>query len=778
MIRNYFALSAVPVPEAQFHVMRDEVPGVQRDRRTGRLQIPGDALPFARQWMTRNNIDTRVELVPNPHRPNPIPRDRWIVAPEAISGLRSEWAQRFKPKQREALTFAQQTQGSLIQLPAGRGKTLVGVAFSLSYPQTRTLIVTPLPEQWIGAYHQFTTPDVTARVAQVTGKVAFRAVWTEPKGDWTWTPLVSRERLLAEFEAMTVAGRQRMLRLLRAGIADPGMVVPKSLSQFFQRDRVVRSAPHWRILRKSDNACVDILPRDYEGILTTSAELELRAEAADGKHPRKALVARAVLARVDGESWESIAARLCLSVEEVQDLVYPWWANDYCHIRSLSDLGVPPTTEIAVISWGILVDRVPALRDWADTVIFDESQEAKSRRRTVSRVDSTGKRIHEPALNQSWAAWELAKARKSARVMLLSATPDVNSIEDLWAQYDLINPYGWGNFQGSGIRYFGGTPGQFGLIYGNATNVEEFRARSARIHFIATIAQMGRASPMMRTVTSLGLGDLSAANPSQAAWKAAAKRGHSGLVELRLSTLAEQMHGYVLRRVKEVVEAGQRLVIATGRKEHVERLVTDLRKGHPTVPVYGVTGEVPTGDRKRLVAEFRVSQPGIMVVTIDSMGVGIDGLQNTHKVFVLMLPWNHGTLIQLEGRFDRYDSEEILTDLEYFIPRDTIAEDILETVIRKAEASGAALDVVDNTKLAQDLAQEVGVEETPAALEAMAAALLAGDKMRQEALERRASILQQTAVTLTDEDRSEAVLEDEEVYMDPWRESVNDDDGD
>lgn len=797
MIRNYRVVMAAALTEAQQIAVREDLPGVKMDRRRRRLTVPGDLLQFAQTWFARQGLSPAFTLEEVPFRRNPVPKERWVVPPEEVPDLRPDWAVRMHPKQREALTFAQRTQGSLIELPTGTGKTLVAVAWFCTYlralatPQ-RVLFVTPFPEQVMGSIQQFTTGQVKA--VRLEGKIAFRAVRVDPRPVVRWVPTVSRQRLRAEIEALTPRQQEVALAALERGSGP----VPKPLKPFI-RVTSTQPDPYWRIIRKTDRALVGVVTLDEPIFLLDEEMIALRATIEKGAASQASPTdranerrARAIMAWGQGWKAHDIAVKLTaglpasppgvpapkpITEQDVREWIGEYNANMACTSRSERDLGVPADTEVIVMSWALLASRAVALKGWAQSIIFDESHYGKSRRRERKiQSQDGGKPFYVPLFNQSWAAAEVAS--RAPRVLLLSATPDENTIEDLWAQYDLINPEGWGYFPVCGKRYFGGTIGSHGMVYGQATNVAEFRARSAKIHFRVDKSEFKDLSPMTRQITRLGLGDLVAANATAIEWKLAARGGQSGTLELKLGILAEQMHPYLLKRVAKDIADEQRVVIATGRKEHVARIVDDLRRKHPQTPIFACDGDVPEDVRLARVQEFRKCPTAVFVGTIDSMGTGLDGLQCSHRAYVAMLPWNHGALLQLEGRFERFDEYHVSTIVEFLIAEGTVAEDILTTIIDKAQGTADLLDAPDRQTLVGELSEEVGIANMPAALETLAQKLLAAAQARAEAIAQRESTLVVERATDASEDSAgtleadDVTLYDEqEVFIDPWREN-------
>jgi len=768
MIRHYRARVVADLPQAEIIQMQEDIPGVWFDSYAQHVLVPYDAIRVAQKWLKARGRATTMKVTKNKWRHQTVPRKEWVIAPETMANLDPVWVARLQAKQREAVTFAQKRQGALIQIPTGRGKSLVGTVFLAGYLHThqhRALVVAPLPEQWLGMIREYSGGKI--RAAQVTGRVGFKAVYVRAKPNYAWEVRIERRAFAEALAAMTTRQRERTIRAIEKGLAAPGAKVPAYLTPFVQRTEH-QSADYWSIRRKSDGTEVMTLDPDADLLLSPTFEAALDAEAAMLTKPGTVLAATATLRRAHGATWAEIASGLMLPADKCRKLVGARYAKDVCATRSASDLGLPPGTEVAVISWAVLADNVNAIKHWNPrTVILDESHEAKATRRTKTINAADGSRNRVPLYNQSWAAAELSDACE--RILLLTATPDPNTIKDLWAQYDLINPRGFGWFSKAGKRYFGGEPGAYGMVYTGATHTEELQSRSRVMHMVVQKHEMGDVSPMTRRLTMLGLDDLSAATATAAQWKRAAAQGASGTLELRLALAAESMHGYIVKRVRDLVANGKRVLISTIRREHVKRLVASLRKalGH-TVPIYAATGDQSVAERLEIVAKFRVARPAVIVAVLDALSTGFNGLQRTHNVLAAGIPWTQGDVIQFEGRFERFDDERVTTDFEYLVPYGSVIEAIMDAVVVKIQDSIATIGADASKQVVETFGNEIPEEAKPAALQAFAARLLAraDDCKARIAARHKADA---GLVTTPDSETAHGLAEEPGAYMDPWR---------
>ena len=118
--------------------------------------------------------------------------------------------------------------------------------------------------------------------------------------------------------------------------------------------------------------------------------------------------------------------------------------------------------------------------------------------------------------------------------------------------------------------------------------------------------------------------------------------------------------------------------IATAKylAEHLSRLLDGVQ-------VVAVTGETPSDQREKDVAELATNEPKVLVAT-DCLSEGINLQEHFSAVVHYDLPWSPTRLEQREGRVDRYgQAEELVKVASIHGDGITIDELILDVLLRK-----------------------------------------------------------------------------------------------
>ena len=428
--------------------------------------------------------------------------------------------------------------------------------------------------------------------------------------------------------------------------------------------------------------------------------------------------------------------------------------------------------QIVIVSSSVLTNRRKSLRAWEpQVVILDESHEyADWSRWTRIPPKEVG---HRPTyvLKESQAASGWYVSERASALLLLSATPDPDRRRQLYAQYDLLDPKGWGSFRQWTQRYCGAREQEVGagrVIWNSSGELRkgvpipvppeieaELRARGQWVHAITPRSESHRAiPPINRQLVWLGK-DRLATPAKDPEFRLPTRTMHDKLNRL-LDLAAEMKRTEAVKRGWSRLQDGTRGVILTGshasanriaeslRKKVGDKLYTDEKTGnviqYKVVLSHGGTDDQE--DRRPLLLDFMRCQqcgkvntsacghksPGVLVGTTDAWGQGWDGMQFVHWASIVRLPWNHGRLLQLEGRFERLGGLWSV-EVEYLLALHTIDERLLRTVLGKGEASLRLFGRDDLERLTRGLREE---ESEADILGAMLAGLLGEDEEGDE----------------------------------------------
>lgn len=431
-------------------------------------------------------------------------------------------------------------------------------------------------------------------------------------------------------------------------------------------------------------------------------------------------------------------------------------------VRQRSDAyRYPEHLDTLILSWDVLAKRLPSLLAWGvTTVIFDESQYAKSSKVWEAYFDENNERQYRPQRNMAGAAQVLAQS--ATRVLLLSATPQEDRVRDWWAQLSLIAPTQWGTFREFSSMWCDGHQGEYGWDSRGSSRLKMLN-QFKRPWISRVTAKEARANlpPMRREFVRLRPQDLEPVGVTQSAWTEARASGSVALLELRLSLTARMKRPYVLDRALVSLGDGHKTAIFTGRTTDVEECAAAAEarlypawvkalahsrekttREAPELPptilwAHGENGEMvkalPSGEIERVdglsVPETRdlvVSEDKVLLVgSAGAWCTAIDGLQCMGQVYITMLARSPGPTEQLEGRFNRPTQPGQVptpTMLTYIIAGGTVDDGILVSVLDKLRAvadtyeeSGSEMDAL-RAVLAGDVTAESAVETWAAKL--------------------------------------------------------------
>lgn len=187
-------------------------------------------------------------------------------------------------------------------------------------------------------------------------------------------------------------------------------------------------------------------------------------------------------------------------------------------------------------------------------------------------------------------------------------------------------------------------------------------------------------------------------------FKRAASRGPSAILEMRLAEAASRKRAWIIATVQDAVEAGQKVVIFTGRRKDCDRLGRELAKKH--CEVRALHGGDTTADRERGRLWY-VNHPGpcVLVGTHDAWGEAVDGLQCTDLAIFAMLPWTPGSITQSEARFSRHGQKRPVL-IMYVVASGTADERVSELLLEKLVAVRDTLDDNESGQVAAVLSGE------------------------------------------------------------------------
>lgn len=567
------------------------------------------------------------------------------------------------PFQREAVAFTGPRTGSLIHAPTGSGKTAMAILWALSRPGPIVVVTRAAARvQWAREIERFTTlksfvldpyegdgaglEDLTARLD---------------------TTRAERDAVTAEVHDAEGALEQAHT-LHASGALD---------------DRTLRRSERTVLAARER---LDVLTREADRLTIRIARVgdTLDAYVGAGDAGRRIVIV----------GWESLADHL----PRLLGMYFAGFVADEIHtVRAdarYSRVPVPAPAE------GL--DAVAVLSHWQS-----RTDEARSRGGFLSEPDDAGTRhMVLPRDNISMSAARLA--RHVPRRLGTSATPVANRTRNWWSILDCLEPNAWGNATAFKNRYADRRRNNLGFIVADgASNTEELAGRlSCVVHHIdASVTHRELPAKRRRSVYV----PLSDQVPPDADWDvraelmAARARGPTAVLEVNLAVSAARKRKAILGLLEERIGSGQKCIVFTARRAHVDRLGRDvaalvkrmIRDGrapaHTTA--WASHGEDSQAVRQEIVDAFMgvasrgiESHPGpcVLVGTGDAFGESID-LHDCDALFFVMLPYTPGRVLQWEGRVARLGMRRPV-EIIYVLCERSVDEHVAGLLIDKLDA--------------------------------------------------------------------------------------------
>ena len=345
---------------------------------------------------------------------------------------------------------------------------------------------------------------------------------------------------------------------------------------------------------------------------------------------------------------------------------------------------IPSDATVVVINYDILYAWLDVLLKWQPRIcIFDEGHMALSG--TESEPDKKSRRAR--------ACIDLIGACQHKWV--LTGTPLLNYPKDLWGLLSAICPGRFGPADGFfryGLRYCAAHQVEIEAIQ---KTVWDFKGSShapelkQRFSWFMLRKQMSDADvamqlpPKVRVVSWLSPKKKSRPSASAITSRRELRAALDAAADAKLGPVAEIM-------IEEGYAPGGRIIFCW--RKAVTQFFADSFRAAGLTNVEIITGEISLKEREKRIARAR-STEGVLAVTIDSCGMGIDLTHASQTDFVEFVhePWK---FTQAEGRVHRFGQERP-TAFRYFAMSGSADELIIDRVVNK-------LDVIDQVVGASD----------------------------------------------------------------------------
>ncbi len=318
------------------------------------------------------------------------------------------------------------------------------------------------------------------------------------------------------------------------------------------------------------------------------------------------------------------------------------------------------------------------------------------------------------------ASGKLIRELRSRHLLLLTATPVENRLQDLYEMVSLVAPGLLGTAAQFRAAHSAGSaaPGQ------EPRNVTALRKRTAEVmirhrrsevsvllprrlaetlrvepsgperdwysDLTARVRAEGRAATPARRLTLRSVAKLAGSSPAAAA-PTLAKIGWDDLAGRAAALAAPAKTAVLLDQLRRYAGTGEKVLVFTAFRQTLDQMAGHLVAAGIPAAIYH--GSLPRADKERVIAAFREQAP--VLLSTESAGEGRN-LQFCHAMVNMDLPWNPMQIEQRLGRLHRVgqDHEVLLTNL---VASGTIEErvlGVLEAKINLFELVVGELDMI------------------------------------------------------------------------------------
>lgn len=260
----------------------------------------------------------------------------------------------------------------------------------------------------------------------------------------------------------------------------------------------------------------------------------------------------------------------------------------------------------------------------------------------------------------------------------MTATPLWSRPRDLWKLFQIIvGGATLGTAYNFDMAYCGGMPGEYGGIENSGiTRADELRLRIGYYTVRRTKAEvLPELPPLARQVHWV--------DPDPKAHGALIKALVDGGNGATANALIAALEGKMATTVELCVNAPEkRFLCATWLKDHAHELGKRIEAAG--VPCLVITGDMSHRGRQQIIDSAKLMKCGI-VATIDSIGVGVDGLQHVASYGVAhAIDYVPLKMVQLEGRLDRLGQKSPVL-WNYVAMRESMDERVIKTCVDKLD---------------------------------------------------------------------------------------------
>lgn len=299
--------------------------------------------------------------------------------------------------------------------------------------------------------------------------------------------------------------------------------------------------------------------------------------------------------------------------------------------------------------------------------------------------------------------------------LMLTATPIVNKLMDLWMPLHIAEPGGWGKRFEFGIRYAGFIQGEYGWMETGETYGTELRRRLERSMVALSRHDVRDELPPMERRRVLIPQDALPEEPMREyrkvavetkKWMAEGNRTIQGIDLQKYTALAASLStakGAVApEQVEELLLRHDKVLVLCWYEETAAQLAEALaaRTGAPT---FLTTGKTTDKKRQRqLAALAAVKGKAVYVATLGTTQMSINQLVCCSALLFVDLYWLPAALLQAEGRLHR-EGQDRDVEVVYMLVENSMDDVMYKALRRKADVAARLSADNDGTPLIESL---------------------------------------------------------------------------
>jgi SNF2 family DNA or RNA helicase len=149
----------------------------------------------------------------------------------------------------------------------------------------------------------------------------------------------------------------------------------------------------------------------------------------------------------------------------------------------------------------------------------------------------------------------------------------------------------------------------------------------------------------------------------------------------------------------ELLENGERVVVFTQFRDVQRAYIDRLKKARPNTPIFELHGDVPTDGRQQVVKQWGMTQePGVIVCMLQVAGVGLNMTQARHGSFIdkLFVPGLNQQAVDRLHRIGQSETQQV--QIREYLCRNTIESRVNQILRTKKKLFGEIVETDPNWK--------------------------------------------------------------------------------